>query len=123
MGPLTADRQALAVAQAAVAGEVHQSLDVHRHFAAQIALDRVTGVDRLADLQDFLVRRILDAALRPNAELGGNFLGLGAHNAVDGGERDVYALIGRDVDTRDTCHAIFSPAPLEGWRPSYLSAC
>src|SRR5512139_3643901 len=122
MGRLTADRQALAVAQTAIAGEIHQSLDVHRHFAAQIAFDLVIGVDRLADLQDFLVRQILDAALRPDAELGGDFLGLGAPNAVDVGERDLYALIGRDVDTRDTCHAIFSPAPQEGWRPSYLSA-
>src|SRR5262245_33410630 len=30
---LTADRQALAVTQAAIAAEVHEALDVHRHFA------------------------------------------------------------------------------------------
>jgi hypothetical protein len=39
VGALAADRQALAVAQAAVAGEVHQPLDVHRGLAAQVALD------------------------------------------------------------------------------------
>ncbi len=50
VGALAADRQALAVAQAAVAGQVHQPLDVDRGLAAQVALDLVVAVDRLADL-------------------------------------------------------------------------
>jgi hypothetical protein len=29
--------------QAAVGAEVHQALDVHRDFAAQVALDQATG--------------------------------------------------------------------------------
>src|ERR1700709_2089669 len=41
VGALAADRQALAVTQAAVAAQIHQALDVHRHFAAQIAFDEV----------------------------------------------------------------------------------
>src|SRR3546814_14222855 len=40
---LAANRQALAMAQAAIAGEVHQPLDVHRRVAAQVALARVVG--------------------------------------------------------------------------------
>jgi hypothetical protein len=43
------------MAQAAVAAKVHQALDVHRHFAAQVALHEVVAVDGLADLQDFRV--------------------------------------------------------------------
>src|SRR3546814_20892205 len=38
LGALAAHRQALAVPQAAVAAEVHEALDVHRHVAAQVAL-------------------------------------------------------------------------------------
>jgi len=34
-------RQAALVALAAVASQVDQALDVHRYFAAQVALDRV----------------------------------------------------------------------------------
>src|SRR3546814_8023487 len=49
LGALAAHRQALAVAQAAVAAEVHQALDVHGHVAAQVALDHVVAVDGLAD--------------------------------------------------------------------------
>src|SRR5215510_7850221 len=40
---LAADRQALAVAQAAVRAEVHETLDVHGILAAQVALDRGLG--------------------------------------------------------------------------------
>src|SRR5262249_16007846 len=49
MCALAADREALAVPQPAIAAEVHEALDVHRHFAAQVALDRVAAVDLLAD--------------------------------------------------------------------------
>jgi hypothetical protein len=49
VGALAADRQALAVTQAAVAAQVHQTLDVHRDFAAQVALDGQVGVDVFAD--------------------------------------------------------------------------
>src|SRR5207253_722712 len=46
---LAADRQALAMAKPAIAGEVHQPLDVHRRLAAEVAFDLMVGVDRLAE--------------------------------------------------------------------------
>ena len=36
MGPLTVNRQALAMPQALVAAEIHQALDVHRDVAAKL---------------------------------------------------------------------------------------
>jgi hypothetical protein len=39
VGPLTTHRQATTMAQTAVAAQVHQTLDVHRILAAQIAFD------------------------------------------------------------------------------------
>ena len=56
---LAADRQALAVTQAAIAAQIHQPLDVHRHFAAQIAFDEIVAVDRFADLDDLGVGQIV----------------------------------------------------------------
>src|SRR5207247_3339360 len=38
-GTLAANRQSLAMTGAAIAAEVHQPLDIHRHLATQIALD------------------------------------------------------------------------------------
>src|ERR1044071_550331 len=53
---LAMHRQTAPVPEAAVAGEVHQSLDVHRRLAAQVALDRVVAVDGLTDAGDTLFR-------------------------------------------------------------------
>src|SRR6185503_11453483 len=50
VGALAADRQALAMTQPAIAAEIHQPLNVHRHCAPQIAFDLVAGLDRFTDL-------------------------------------------------------------------------
>src|SRR5688500_4650807 len=63
MRALAACRQRTAMAQAAVAAEVHQSLDVHRDFAAQIALDLIVAVDGFADLEHLGVGKLVDAAV------------------------------------------------------------
>jgi hypothetical protein len=53
------------MAKPAVAGEVHQPLDVHCRFATKIALDRMVLVDRLAKCRNLLVGEVLDALLGP----------------------------------------------------------
>src|SRR5690606_19850403 len=45
MRALAANRQAAPVAQAAITAQVHQPLDIHRHFAPQVALDHEVPVD------------------------------------------------------------------------------
>jgi len=44
---LATNRQITTVAQATVATKVHQTFDVHLHFAAQVTFDFVVGVDML----------------------------------------------------------------------------
>jgi hypothetical protein len=58
-GALAAHRQAAAVTEAAVAAQVHQALDVHRHLAAQVAFDRQLA-DLVADLLQVAVGQVLD---------------------------------------------------------------
>ena len=76
---LAADRQVAAMTQAAIAAEVHQTLDVHRDFAAQIAFDDVVAVDGFADLQDFgvgqLRRRGARPECRPSSQISSAFFG------------------------------------------------
>src|SRR6185503_8720813 len=95
----------------AIAGEVHQPFDVHRRLATEVAFDLVVGVDRLAEVKHLLVGQILDAALGGDAELCGDFLRLGTADAVDVGQGDLDALVGRDVDARNSCHGYSTPAP------------
>src|SRR5580698_5302326 len=60
VGALAADRQALAMAQAAIAAQIHQALDVHGDVAAQIAFHQKVAVDDFANLDDFGFGQIAD---------------------------------------------------------------
>ena len=66
MSALAANRQTLAVAQAAVAAEIHQSLDVSSRLRAASHDHHVVAVDHLADLQNSLGR--FNCETRPPAE-------------------------------------------------------
>ena len=59
----------LAVAQAAIAAEVHQPLDVHRDVPAQIALDPVVAVDDLAQARDLGIRQLVDPPAEGDLDL------------------------------------------------------
>src|SRR3546814_5277466 len=72
---LTADGKALAVTKAAIAGQVHEPLDVHRNFAAKVALHGEVAVDQFADLEHFLIGQVLDATLCRDAKLVHDALG------------------------------------------------
>ena len=74
---LAADRQRTTMAQATVAAEVHQALDVHGHLATQIAFDPIVAIDGLADLQNLSVGELVHAALGRDPHLLGDFLGFG----------------------------------------------
>ena len=62
------------------------------------------GIDGFADLQDFGVRQVLNAAGVVDAELVGNFDGLGATDTMDIRKRDDNALVGGDIYPGNTSH-------------------
>src|SRR6201999_2888833 len=72
---LATDRQTLAMAQAAVAAQVHQPLDVHRYFAAQVTLDHVVAVDQFTDLEHLGIGGLRHAPLLREAEISHDILG------------------------------------------------
>src|SRR5690606_32142981 len=78
-GALTAQRQAAAVTQAAVAAQVHQSLDRHADFTAQIALDGVLG-HLGANALDFRLGKVTDLGGRGDASRLANQLRPGPAN-------------------------------------------
>src|SRR5690348_8904555 len=108
VGALAAHRQAATMAQAAIAAEVHQTLDVDADLAAQVALDEIVAVDHFADLQHFLVAELADAAIQRDLHLLHDLAGVPLADAMDVLKRDQHALVGRDVDAGDTGHGILS---------------
>src|SRR5258708_1738118 len=102
-GALSAHRQALAMAHAAVAAEIHKALDRHRDLAAQIALDGQL-LHVLAQPVELGVGQILDLARALHAGSRADRLRASASNAENRGQRDLCVLVIRDVDASYTCH-------------------
>src|SRR5580704_6748837 len=108
MGALTAHRQSAAMTQAAVAAEIHQPLDVDAGLATKIALDDVVAIDHFADLQDFLIAQLADAAILRDLHLLDDVGRALRADALDVLERDQHALVGRYIHAGNTAHGLLS---------------
>src|SRR5215213_3782997 len=108
VGALAAHRQAAAMTQAAIAAEVHQTLDVDTGLTAKIALDEVVAVDHFADLQNFLVAQLADATFHGDLDLLDDLGRVLLADAMDVLERDQHALVGRDIHAGNTGHGLLS---------------
>src|SRR5690606_21568752 len=106
-GALAAQREAAAMAQAAVAGQVHQALDRHADLAAAVALDHVLA-DLGAQALDFGLGQVTDLGVRGHAGGFADLLRTGTADAVDALQPDPDVLLGRQVDTCNTRHARIS---------------
>src|SRR5690606_10998218 len=105
LGTLTTNRQAATVAQATVATQIHQALDLHIHFTTQVAFGIHLGYFA-TQLFDLLVSQILDFCCRINAGSSTDFLCSGATNTKDVGQRDNSVLVIRNVNACNTGHSV-----------------
>src|SRR3569833_849746 len=69
VGALSAHGLTTTMAQAAIAAEVHQTLDVHAGITTIFSLYEIVAVDYFANLQNFLVVQLRDAAVERNLVL------------------------------------------------------
>ena len=101
---LSVDRKATTMTEAAVATEVHQTLDVHLDFAAEIAFDAVLGLEQLADALDLVFRQLFGLLgrwdVRTRADLSRERM---AH-AIEVGERISDLLVSGKVNACNTSH-------------------
>ncbi len=91
----------------AVATNVHQTLDVHGGFTAQVAFNGEQR-DLVANFFQIGVCQIFDFFAVSNAGGFANFASSGAANAKNRCQTDLGVLMRRDVDTSDTCHVVTS---------------
>jgi hypothetical protein len=102
---LTAHRQAAHVADAAIAFDGLEPLEVHADFAAQISFDDVFAVlNGVNDLRELLFGQIFRPDGRVDVGAGQDFDGVTRADAVNVAQRDIDALIGWDFYTNDACH-------------------
>src|SRR5690606_26516516 len=106
-GALAAKRKAATVTKAAVAGQVHQTLDGHADFTAEVALYRELA-DFGAQALDVRLRKVADLRGRIHACGIADLLRTGTANAVDALQPNPDVFLGRQVDTCNTRHARIS---------------
>src|SRR5574343_1047195 len=118
-GALAAHRQTATMAEAAVAAQVHQTLDVHRGLATQVTLDRELA-HFFPDLLQVAVGQVLDLLVEGDANRRADLLRGRAADAEDVGQADLRVLLRRNVDTSNTCHGVsldsLSAAGDQPWR-------
>src|SRR5690606_8408373 len=105
LGALTANREAATVAQATVATQVHQTLDLHVDFAAQVTLGGELG-DFATQQFDLLVAEIFDFRCRIDTGSCTDVLRSSATDTVDIGQRDNSVLVIRNVNACNTGHSV-----------------
>ena len=89
---------------ALVAVDLDLTTDVRIDFTTQIAFDLVVGFKIVAQHDQLLIRKILDAGIRIDSGRGKRFLRTSAAYTKDVGERDLDALLIWDVDSGKTCN-------------------
>src|SRR5262245_56165578 len=104
VSPLAPHREPPAVADAAVAADIHQPLDVHRDFGAEGALHLDRPLDDLPEPGDFGVGEIPHPGVGAHARLAQKPAAGGPADAVDGGEADLGPRLAWEVHACDACH-------------------
>ena len=97
------------MADAAIAADFHQALDIQGNFAAQIALHLQVVLDIFAQLADFIFGKILHARVGIHLGFLEDLLGHRRPNAKDVRQTNLDALFSGQVNTRNTCHVLVTP--------------
>src|SRR5688572_22369904 len=92
------------MAQAAIAADIHQPLDVELHLAAQIALRAVLAVDNSTNAVDLLFRQIAYPQTAGDVDPCQDLLAGRESDAIDIGQRDLDRLVPWDIHPGDTSH-------------------
>jgi hypothetical protein len=97
------------VTTALVRADLDLATDVGGHFAAQITLGLVVGLDPVAEGDELIVVQLVDAGVATDLGGGESLQGTGVADAVDVGESDLQTLVAREVDPDETCHQAVLP--------------
>src|SRR4051812_43860114 len=106
LGALAVHGEPAAVAEAAVAADLHEALHVLRALAAEVTLDGQVLVDEVAELADLVLGEVADVGVRAHAGGEEGALGLRIADAVDVGQADLDALVQGNVDACDAGHSL-----------------
>ena len=109
LGALAAHRKATAVPQPLVAADLDLAADVGSDLATQVTLELVARLEVVTQPDQVLVGQVRTRTSGLTPVACERLRGAGAPDAEDVGERDLDALVAREVDADQTCHVAVSP--------------
>src|SRR2546425_21100 len=89
----------------AIAGDVHQALDVVGALPAKVALHNELTLDHVSKPRDLGLGEVADVGVGVDPCALENGVRGGTADPVDVGQSDLHALLARDVDAGDAGHA------------------
>ena len=96
------------MADATVAADFNQTLDVQADFATQVTFDLHVVLDVVTELGNFVLGKILHAGIGIDLGRGKDFLGNRRTDAEDLGQADFHTLFSGQVNARNTCHVWYT---------------
>jgi hypothetical protein len=96
------------MANTPVTAQVHQPLNIHGDVTTQITFNTVFAINNLAQPSYLTFRQLVDTAGFGYARFLANFMCLGTAYSKDIGQSNHNPLVGRDVDSGDSCQFIAS---------------
>src|SRR6266850_6946528 len=107
LGPLAAHRQAAQVANATIALDALQALQIHADFPPEIAFNDILPVlDGMDNLGKLLLRQILGADAGIDLGLGQDIFCVAGANSIDVAEGNVDALVRRNFNSNYASHIL-----------------
>ena len=109
---LASGRQTSTVAKATVAADIDQSSDVHLDLASEVSFDdRPTLIECATNPVQLLFAELPDTRVAVKRRVRDDALGHSRAYAVNGLQRNLYALVVRYVHSSDECHVRCSLKP------------
>jgi hypothetical protein len=83
------------VAKPPIGTNVDETLDVHRNFAPEVALNAVIAIDHFTKAADLIVGQVANARVRADSRFRQDLLAGGQTDSEDIGKSDFNALFAR----------------------------
>jgi hypothetical protein len=93
-----------AMAKPPIGTDIHQTLDMGRHFPSEVPFDPQFLVDDIPEMDDLRFGQFIDLDVPVHIGLLENLIGRWLSNPIDVSESDLYPFILWKIDPCNTCH-------------------
>ncbi len=91
--------------QPSIAAQIHQALNIHSDFTAEISLNQIVSINSLTDLKNLLICQLVNSTIKRNSNLLNNLSSFFRANTMNILKSDDNTLVCRNIYTSYTSHS------------------